>query len=162
MLQAIENNNEYKKIISIIVGFLALIATVATATTITAPTNTGYKADITIDCFTENTCDYQMLIDKYPNYKILLNDLSVSNPILGCVVDKESKSEHYKPDGEIKRGSSGEYGVSQFMWGTFYNFAKQMNFVNADIMNPVHQLIVMSWAFNNGYEGHWTTLHNCQ
>jgi hypothetical protein len=78
------------------------------------------------------------------------------------VVDKESSGENYKPNGEIKRGNAGEYGVSQFMYGTFYKFAKQMNFVNADIMNPVHELIVMAWAFNNGYEGQWTTLVKCK
>ena len=85
-----------------------------------------------------------------------------SFPTLWYGVDKESHGENYKSNGEIKRGNAGEYGVAQFMYGTFYGFAKEMKFQNADIMNPVHELIVMAWAFNNGYEGQWTTLVKCK
>lgn len=105
---------------------------------------------------------YYARASRYSDYKVLLNELSVKNPLLGCLTYQESHREHWNQGGTIKRGKAGEFGVAQFMWNTFYGFAKQMGFYDADILNPTHQLLVMEWALDNGLQKHWTTLKSCR
>lgn len=135
------------------------LAAVALADTSIAPTIEVNKADIT--CIDRNSCEYATLASEYPDYHTLLNEISVSKPLIGCVVRHESGGKNYNDDGTILRGKAGEFGVSQFMYGTFYSFAKKMNFYNADIENPTDQLIVTYWAFKNNLGHHWTTLKGC-
>ena len=53
------------------------------------------------------------------------------------------------------RGKAGEIGLAQFMPDTWRLFNKIRN-TNLDIYNENDQLEMIIWAFQNGYENHWT------
>ena len=136
-----------------------VLATIALADTSMAPTTKENKADI--NCVIDNSCKYAKLASEYPEYKILLNEISVRNPVIGCVIQHESGGRHYKDDGTILRGDAGEFGVAQYMYDTFYWFAEKMGWDDANIENPTHQLIITYWAFNHHEEYNWTTYKGC-
>lgn len=136
-----------------------ILAMVAYADTSIAPTILEGKADIT--CIDSDSCEYAKLASDYPDYHKLLNEMSVRNPTLGCVVNAESQCNNYNDDGTIKRGKAGEFGIAQFMAPTFYGWSKQMKFETADVTSPTDELIIMYWAFKNHLENNWTTLKDC-
>ena len=68
----------------------------------------------------------------------------------------ESGWRQYKKNGEILRGDTGEYGIAQFMDETFEWFRTMSGMNELSIYNAEDQIILMKWAFENGYEDHWT------
>jgi len=53
-------------------------------------------------------------------------------------------------------GKAGEYGILQFMQGTFNAFEKDANLGNLEWKNWQDQILLGSWAFANGKASHWT------
>jgi len=79
--------------------------------------------------------------------------------VLGSVIENvimcESSGRHYKSNGEILRGRSGEYGIGQFMPQT-WDWFNEIRGTNLNIMCEQDQLAMMKWAFDSGYHNHWT------
>lgn len=67
----------------------------------------------------------------------------------------ESNFRQYNSRGEVLRGRHGEYGIYQFMPGTWKWMTEKMGF-DGDIKNPHDQAKVTAWAVSNGYANHWT------
>lgn len=67
----------------------------------------------------------------------------------------ESNFRQYDSRGEILRGKHGEYGIYQFLPGTWKWMTGKMGF-DGDIKNPHDQAKVTAWAVSNGYGNHWT------
>ena len=83
-----------------------------------------------------------------------IESVSVKNT-LWC----ESQWKQFQKDGSVVRGKAGEYGIAQFMGGTWKNFNTQRmkeGFTSLDIMKTEDQLTMITWAFSKGYESHWT------
>lgn len=60
------------------------------------------------------------------------------------------------------RGKAGEIGIAQFMPATWKHF-NDIRGTNLDIYSSDDQLDMIIWAFNNGYQSHWTCYHKiCQ
>ena len=79
------------------------------------------------------------------------------------VINCESSGDHskigdtnYYKDGNL----SPSYGIAQFQKGTFEWFKKLSGYNNLDIGNEEDQLILMRWAFDNGYAYHWSCWKN--
>ena len=54
-----------------------------------------------------------------------------------------------------KRGKAGEIGIAQFMPTTWEMF-NEIRGTNLDIYNTKDQIEMIIWAFQNGYQNHWT------
>lgn len=74
--------------------------------------------------------------------------------IMSDVVECESGYKVTAFNGKDPNG--GSYGVSQFQKGTFDWFTREMGIRDYDYRNPLHQLEVMAWAFDQGYASHWS------
>jgi len=74
--------------------------------------------------------------------------------IISEVIECESGWTHQR-NGEIIRGTSGEYGIAQFMEQTWNEFNKERG-TELDITNRAHQLDMVEWAFENNKQEHWS------
>jgi hypothetical protein len=83
----------------------------------------------------------------------------VLGSIIEDVIDCESGWQHTDKYGNIIRGDAGEYGLCQFMPGTWNHFNK-IRGTNLDIYSEQDQLDMINWAFKNGYQEHWTCYIN--
>ena len=81
---------------------------------------------------------------------------SDKNPNLDRVLMCESGGKHLNPDGTIKRGKDYEFGIAQFKWNTFYEFAKRYNLKNPNIDNEQQQIWLTNKMLNSGFGSHWT------
>ena len=54
-----------------------------------------------------------------------------------------------------KIGKAGEVGLAQFMPATWKMF-NEIRGTNLDIYNEKDQIEMIGWAFENGYQNHWT------
>jgi len=52
-------------------------------------------------------------------------------------------------------GKAGEIGILQFMPSTWEYWNKELG-VNYDIYSSKDQIYLVAWAWNNGYQNHWT------
>ena len=77
--------------------------------------------------------------------------LGVMMEIINC----ESGGQHYDKDGDIKRGEAGEYGIAQYMPGSWEYFNK-LRGTNFDIYNERQQINMLEWCLNNNLGEHWT------
>lgn len=57
------------------------------------------------------------------------------------------------------RGAAGEIGIAQFMPATWKYF-NDIRGTSLDIYSSDDQLDMIIWAFNNGYQSHWTCYRN--
>ena len=70
----------------------------------------------------------------------------------------ESHFKMYNPDGSILRGKDGEWGIGQFMSGTwkwFSSLRQKEGLRMLDILNPYDQVELVSWAWQNDMQSHW-------
>jgi len=78
---------------------------------------------------------------------------------LGTIIEQviicESGGNHYDSNGEILRGKAGEWGLCQFKQKTWDMFNKERG-TNLDIESKEDQLDMINWAFEKGYQYHWT------
>ena len=81
---------------------------------------------------------------------------SIKNPNLDRVLWCESNGKHLNPDGTIIRGKDYEYGIAQFMWTTFYEFAERYNLKNPNIYNEQQQIWLANKMLNDGFGFHWS------
>jgi len=54
-----------------------------------------------------------------------------------------------------KRGKAGEIGIAQFLPSTWRAFNRERG-TNLDIYSEEDQLDLMLWAWDRGYQNHWT------
>lgn len=97
---------------------------------------------------------------------IIVKEKSVQELLLGLspikrqVIYCESGGKQFKDNGEVLRGQAGEYGIGQFMPSTWEWFNeiryKKDSSQYLDILVARDQIDMLSWAFDNGYESHWT------
>lgn len=73
------------------------------------------------------------------------NDISLVQEVLRCESGFKQEA----------RGNAGEIGIAQYMPKTWALFNK-IRGTNLDINNISDQLEMTFWAFNQGYESHWT------
>lgn len=76
-------------------------------------------------------------------------DINMVIDILEC----ESSGRH-NVYGKQDHGAS--FGIAQFRKDTFYEIAKQAGMKKMRYRNPIHQLRVMNYALDHGYENRWT------
>ena len=70
----------------------------------------------------------------------------------------ESRFTQYK-QGAVLRGDAGEWGIGQYMKGTwkwFTELRQKEHLKTLDILNPYDQLTMTEWAFENGFQSHWS------
>ena len=70
----------------------------------------------------------------------------------------ESNFSHYEHSA-VKRGKDGEWGMGQFMKGTwkwFTDIRRNEHLPLLDILNPYDQIKMMEWAFGKNLQSHWT------
>ncbi len=79
--------------------------------------------------------------------------------ILGTTIEQviqcESGGRQYNDEGELIRGKANEIGIAQFKQETWDMFNKERG-TNLDITSKEDQLDLIYWAFENGYQHHWT------
>lgn len=83
----------------------------------------------------------------------------VLGSIIEDVIECESGWQHIDKYGNVIRGDAGEYGICQFMPDTWAHF-NEIRGTNLDILNEEHQLDMIDWAFEKGYQEHWTCYRN--
>jgi len=80
-------------------------------------------------------------------------------------IEDESNWNHLDKNGDVIRGKAGEWGIAQFKLGTWNLFNEERRFeaekrgeeyVYLDILDREDQLTMIVWAFNKGYQCHWT------
>ena len=104
----------------------------------------------------ENMSFQELFVDA-PNVHYHLTPESLGT-VISQVINCESGWTHHR-DGKIIRGTSGEYGIAQFMPDT-WDYFNELRGTNLDIMNREEQLSMIEWAFNNEYQNHWTCYRN--
>lgn len=75
----------------------------------------------------------------------------------------ESGFKHYNSDGSVMRGNDGEFGIGQFMkgtWGWFTDLRRKEKLPLLDILNPADQIKMVAWAWDNGFQEHWSCYKN--
>lgn len=82
-------------------------------------------------------------------------DRSMVTEEMKLVLNCESRNQHYNPDGTIKRGSHGEWGIAQFRIGT-WDWFSNLSGIYGDIKSEQDQLILMRWSFDHGFQSHWS------
>lgn len=87
----------------------------------------------------------------------IINKLS---PQLKAILEDESNFNHYKIDGSVLKGSSGEYGIAQFKrktWNWFNKLRVKQGLPNLyDILSPYEQIEMLEWAEQNNLLEHWS------
>ena len=76
------------------------------------------------------------------------------------VLRKESNFKHYNSDSSVIRGKDGEWGMGQFMKGTWRWFSEMRQTKGLsmlDILSPYDQIEMLKWAWDNDLMNHWTT-----
>ena len=80
----------------------------------------------------------------------------IITPTMRIVIKCESGGHHIDPKtGKITTGQAGELGIAQFMQSTFDWFSN-LSGIKGTIYSERDQIILMRWAFDNGYASHWT------
>ena len=88
----------------------------------------------------------------------LMEEKAIITPKMQKVIECESRGDNnaigdknYYKNGKI----SPSYGIAQFQKSTFY-WMSELSGIYGDINNENDQLILMKWAFDNGYASHWS------
>lgn len=75
--------------------------------------------------------------------------------LVGQVIQCESGGRQHDNEGNLIRGKANEIGIAQFKQGTWDAFNKERG-TTLDITSKNDQLNMINWAFENGYQNHWS------
>ena len=90
--------------------------------------------------------DYEVYIDMFPNIRELAKVESSSKKF------PMGNPKAYNPNDTDGRP---KYGILQFGKWEFYTWAKIVGIEDADIYNPIHQIVVARWAEENNMLNRW-------
>lgn len=131
--------------------FIALVGTVATNGIAKSPTTKDFQGAVKSSTNQEYRL-YQPITASSNELKLYLasETLKYGNyNELEKVIQCESSFDN------SKIGKAGEIGIAQFKIET-WNYFNKIRGTKLNINNPYHQIDMIVWAFNNGYQSHWS------